>query len=368
MRARVRRDGPLSHDEALRCLYETSLALEKTHKANIVHRDLKPDNLFLCEREHGPPRVKVLDFGIAKIVADGTTDTQVTQSLGTPLYMAPEQFSMNSSVSPATDIYALGLIAYTLLVGKPYWITESKQARSPIAFALHASNGPRESAVARAARLNIHLPEAFDAWFFRTTAITPTDRFPSALAAVSELAAVLGLPLPNDPLRNRLSLVSPDESTLRSTKSEMQVTLDEPAQSNGPHSASVNSVCTVGASEIAEALPSSRLRPQMAIAVIALILMTGPVVDKLFGSWAQKEPTAASATPSAMTSTFEPVVEPLAIALPSASAAPPPTPVEISSAAAVSSANPPITGTKSPSVRPTGTPKKPRNSVIWNND
>ncbi|MDC0744425.1 serine/threonine protein kinase [Polyangium mundeleinium] len=193
---RLSQTGPLSPAEALTYLHQTSLALDKTHRAHIVHRDLKPDNLFLCEREDAPPRIKVLDFGIAKIVAAGSTAAGATQSLGTPLYMAPEQFLMESSVTPATDIFALGMITFTLLVGKPYWDEESRGGANVFAFATRAALGPREPATARAARLGTTLPPAFDAWFACATAKGPAERFPSATSAVKALAEALVLPQP----------------------------------------------------------------------------------------------------------------------------------------------------------------------------
>lgn len=194
----VKRVGALPKDDVIRYLYETSLGLDKTHRARIVHRDLKPDNLFLCERGYGPPRVKVLDFGIAKIVKDAETQANATQSLGTPLYMAPEQFLLDSAVTPATDIFALGMIAFTLLVGKPYWHAETKMATAMLAFALHVAKGPRESAVRRAwAHHDVELPKAFDDWFFRATAREPAARFATAIEAITALAEVLDVALPN---------------------------------------------------------------------------------------------------------------------------------------------------------------------------
>ncbi len=194
----IKRVGALPKADVVRYLYETSLALDKTHRARIVHRDLKPDNLFLCERERGPARIKVLDFGIAKIVSDASTQANATKSLGTPLYMAPEQFSIDGAVSIATDIFALGMIAFTLLVGKPYWHREAKMAQEAIAFAIHVAQGPRESAVARASELfGVELPTAFDDWFFKATAREPAARFASAGEAAIELAKALGVPSPD---------------------------------------------------------------------------------------------------------------------------------------------------------------------------
>jgi len=123
---RLKRVGRLPTDEALHYLHQTARALDKTHRASIVHRDLKPANVFLCERDEDKPRVKILDFGIAKVVAEGATTGAATQSLGTPLYMAPEQFNPNARLTGAADIYALGMMAYTLLVGAAYWSEEAR--------------------------------------------------------------------------------------------------------------------------------------------------------------------------------------------------------------------------------------------------
>ncbi|TKC95251.1 serine/threonine protein kinase [Polyangium fumosum] len=217
---RLSQTGPLSPAEALTYLHQTSLALDKTHRAHIVHRDLKPDNLFLCEREDGTPRIKVLDFGIAKIVAAGSTAAGATQSLGTPLYMAPEQFLMESSVTPATDIFALGMISFTLLVGKPYWYEESRGGANVFAFATRAALGPREPATARAARLGTTLPPAFDAWFACATAKAPAERFPSATSAVKALAEALVLPQPGPAGPPLVPPVSPPRPTSPSLPSE----------------------------------------------------------------------------------------------------------------------------------------------------
>ena len=108
--------------------------------------------------------------------------------------MAPEQFRYDEKLTGATDIYALGLVAYTLLVGKPYWINESKNAGDVIAFALVAARGTQESAVQRAAEWGIDLPASFDAWFARVTALKPSERFRTATEAVERLQEVFDEP------------------------------------------------------------------------------------------------------------------------------------------------------------------------------
>ncbi len=111
--------GKLSRVEVVALLQQAVQALEKTHAAGIVHRDLKPENLFVTERDDGTLWLKLLDFGIAKIVARSTL-AKTTRVAGTPLYMPPEQIQGKGNIGPAADIYALAHIAFTLLVGQPY--------------------------------------------------------------------------------------------------------------------------------------------------------------------------------------------------------------------------------------------------------
>jgi hypothetical protein len=176
-------------------LRQAALALDKTHRASIVHRDLKPENLYLTENEEGRPRIKILDFGIAKLVAESSTQANATRSIGTPLYMSPEQF-LARPITGAADIYSLGLLAYTFLMGVPYWAEEARAEGSAVAFGMIAVHGPRELASARAARQGMTLPPAFDAWFARATAVAPAQRFPSATSAVAALGEALGAAQP----------------------------------------------------------------------------------------------------------------------------------------------------------------------------
>jgi serine/threonine-protein kinase len=192
----LRRVGRFEAVEVVTLLHQASLALDKTHRGGIIHRDLKPENLFLTEREDGQPRVKVLDFGIAKLLAEGATQDPGTRSLGTPLYMAPEQFRSGMPISAATDIYALGMIAFTMLVGKSYWAEEAKDASNVFMFAGAVMAGTKEPASVRARKLGVPLPPAFDAWFARATALMPQDRWPSAGMAVAGLADALGVAHP----------------------------------------------------------------------------------------------------------------------------------------------------------------------------
>ena len=128
--ARVAREGRVPIATALRLAHQTALTMAVAHARGIVHRDLKPDNLFVVvdAAVPGGERVKILDFGIAKLLGDDHDVPTRTQSgilLGTPTYMSPEQCKGSANVDHRTDIYALGCILYVLLVGRPPFVKES---------------------------------------------------------------------------------------------------------------------------------------------------------------------------------------------------------------------------------------------------
>ncbi|WP_437614799.1 protein kinase [Sorangium sp. So ce834] len=218
---RLKRLGRLPPGEVATYLQQTASALDRTHAAAIIHRDLKPENLFVTQRDDGTPRMKILDFGVAKLLAEGGTAAGLTRSLGTPIYMAPEQFRVDTKLTSAVDIYALGMIAYTLLVGTPYWSPEALSAGDVIAFALVVVHGPQEPPVKRAMAHRVVLPPGFDAWFAKAAAVDPAARFRTASEAAQALSEVLGfaaassgpLPHPSAPSWSLASAPTPALAT-----------------------------------------------------------------------------------------------------------------------------------------------------------
>lgn len=189
--ARLQRTGGLPPAEAVSLLRQAAECLSRTHAAGVIHRDLKPENLFLVRCEDGSPILKIIDFGLAKVLADAPS--VATNALGTLLYMAPEQFSTTSKIDHRIDIYSLGQIGFTMLVGVPYWEPEASEASNMFQILYRITSGPREEAVLRAARLrDVRLPAAIDAWFSKATAPDPAERFPSATALADAFADALG--------------------------------------------------------------------------------------------------------------------------------------------------------------------------------
>jgi serine/threonine-protein kinase len=116
-------------DEALALTVQAADALSRAHAVGVIHRDVKPSNLFLTHRPDGAPFIKVLDFGIAKVVEDADKDklqlTKTTVVMGSALYMSLEQMRSTRTVDHRTDIYALGVSLYELLTGTHPFTAES---------------------------------------------------------------------------------------------------------------------------------------------------------------------------------------------------------------------------------------------------
>ncbi|HEX5061882.1 MAG TPA: serine/threonine-protein kinase [Kofleriaceae bacterium] len=182
---RFRALGPLPWRRMLAIVEQVCSSLAEAHAIGIVHRDLKPTNIHLEEVGGDPDYVKVLDFGIAKILHGSTLDsielTRSGQMIGTFDYMAPEQM-FGGAVSPRCDIYTLGVLMYEMISGdKPYGDPESPAAMMQ---AIVTRKVPPLSTVSDA-------PAALDAVVMRCLEREAAKRYPSVSALADDIDRVL---------------------------------------------------------------------------------------------------------------------------------------------------------------------------------
>jgi tetratricopeptide (TPR) repeat protein/tRNA A-37 threonylcarbamoyl transferase component Bud32 len=173
---RLKRDGPMTAEQAWPIVAQMAAALSAAHAADIVHRDFKSSNVVLLPpaRPWDPPRAVVTDFGLAYSVSDSTRGVTLSGSgdlLGTPDYMAPEQVE-GGTVTPATDVYALGIVLYETVTGVRPFVGDT-----PIASALRRVAGPPAKPPRELAP---KLPAAWDAAIMTCLARLPSRRFPDA--------------------------------------------------------------------------------------------------------------------------------------------------------------------------------------------
>jgi serine/threonine protein kinase len=178
-------ESPMESGRAVALMLQVAAAVEAAHESGVIHRDLKPANIFIVQPKNAPPVVKVLDFGIAKLAADTVDDseqnalTQTGVMIGTPRYMSPEQCD-GAHLTPAADVYSLGIILYEMLTGvTPF------TGPSPLAVALqHSSKPPR-----RPTELVASIPPELERVVLHALEKNPLNRPPDAGAFRRELHA-----------------------------------------------------------------------------------------------------------------------------------------------------------------------------------
>ena len=177
------KESPLETARAVSLMLQISGAVAAAHDAGIIHRDLKPANIFVVQRPDVPAAVKVLDFGIAKIAVetidedDPKTLTYMGAMIGTPRYMSPEQ-CIGKELTPAADVYSLGVILYEMLTGKmPF------NGSTPLAIAVkHATQAPL-----RPREIISSIPAALEEVVLHALEKRPENRPADAAAFKSEL-------------------------------------------------------------------------------------------------------------------------------------------------------------------------------------
>lgn len=175
--------GPVPAAVAIPILTQTLSALGAAHARGVIHRDLKPDNIFLVKRGADDHFVKVLDFGVAKLLASGPVGghTVAGMAIGTPTYMAPEQWT-GAAVDGRADLYALGMMAFLLVTGRlPF----------PRGGLLEMLAYHREKLPDAPARVNQDVPLKLSDAILKALAKRPQDRFQNAAEMAAAFAAAL---------------------------------------------------------------------------------------------------------------------------------------------------------------------------------
>lgn len=187
--ALLKRQGPLPIAVACEYLLQVCAGMAEAHAAGFIHRDLKPGNLFLTTRSDGTPIIKILDFGVAKALAE--TDHDLTHSgmiLGSPSYMSPEQIKASRLASARSDLWSIGVILYELVSGaKPF------KGDGIAGLAYNISHEPYPALP--------NLPPQLDAVIARCLQKDPNLRFQSA----GELAQALAQFVPQGAYSSRAS-------------------------------------------------------------------------------------------------------------------------------------------------------------------
>jgi serine/threonine-protein kinase len=173
--------GSIPVSEACRYVLEACEALAEAHARGIIHRDLKPGNLFIHRTSEGTEIVKLLDFGISKIVVpegQGFSLTKTSAVLGSPLYMPPEQMSSARTVDTRADLWSLGIVLYEAVTGR----TPFEGATLTALVANIIQEPPKPMAAS-----GVTLPEGFEALVLRCLEKNPAAR----IGSVRELAHAL---------------------------------------------------------------------------------------------------------------------------------------------------------------------------------
>ncbi|MCZ7682241.1 MAG: serine/threonine protein kinase [Sandaracinaceae bacterium] len=197
----VVREDPIEPDRALAIARQILRGLAFAHSKGIAHRDLKPANVFLSRMSDGSEHVKLLDFGLARMVQpDGEADDQPTLTtrgvvFGTPAYMSPEQAS-GSEVDERSDVYSAGVLLFELLAGRRPFLGDT---RAELLRAHLMAPVPRLASVRPELRVSPDLADVIDV----AMAKEPSERYPDArdmLAAIDAIEPPLAWLVPYDQL------------------------------------------------------------------------------------------------------------------------------------------------------------------------
>lgn len=332
--------GVLPIADAVEYVLQASEAIAEAHAAGIVHRDLKPANLYLTTDPDGSPCVKVLDFGVSKMADSDLALTKEAQTLGSPLYMSPEQLKSSKDVDMRSDLWALGIILFELTAGKTPFHADSMQqlcARvlfgEPTPFASLRPDAPPGFEAVIAQCLEKDRERRWQTAADLAAALAPFGP-PRAVLHAERIAAMLGMNV--EP--SRMTDLLPQDAR----------SVSRPSFSTGAPSTTPSLVAS--AAPALEAVPQVRSGARAGVAIgiaITLVLGAGSVAGVL--AWRGHVPASIEPSPSSAAPASPSATPALAPELSATTAAPPP------------SAQAPVpTATTTASARSSVGPAKPR--------
>ena len=284
---RLRRVSRMPIEAVVHVVRQAASALNAAHEQGIVHRDLKPGNIFLVEIPGEPDFVKVLDFGISKMMASRTRLTNARSTLGTPLYMSPEQATgMVDEVDHRVDQWSLACIAWEMLLGRPPFVADDVTA---LLFQIIKMDphplAPRVPG----------LPEAVETELRHALSKRPVDRFPTIRAFSRAFAsAASGQPADVTPAPFLLSSLSPASANIEHGEAQVANTPGTPLATRTPpdESAPQAALPSVGHNTVS-VRRWRRIKPVHAIiAAAAALLLLGTL--RLFRSSSAPKPATTN--------------------------------------------------------------------------
>lgn len=345
--ARERRLDPF----AACCLaYQAATGLAKAHRAGVIHRDLKPANVFLARRDDGSVIVKLLDFGIAKLVDEaeqgrrGAGLTRVGAAIGTAQYMAPEQAQGSSSLDHRADVYALGAVLYEMIVGEP--LIPLLPSYEQMIVKVLTRTGPPSLAGADG------LPPGVEQLVADMLATDAEQRLPSMDAVLGRLSAIY--PQAAD-AKVRIGVSGPGRGSFAEIIPSVATTPHEPTRAPHPEPAPTRTSAGVShTSDGPAATPRSRTARKIGLGMLALVAVVGGVAGYRALTRQGATPTAhaasgiavpvvtGTATASSAHATTAPAQSGITVApaAPSPAAAPSASSAPVASAAPVASSKP----------------------------
>ncbi|MBK9265836.1 MAG: serine/threonine protein kinase [Polyangiaceae bacterium] len=346
--SRAMRENRLNAPQLLHVFIQIADALEVVHARGIVHRDLKPDNVFLVTENGDPLFVKLLDFGIAKVLHTGSSHlTEEGMVLGTPHYMAPEQ-ARSEAIDHRVDIYSLGVMMYRAFTGRLPFVADSAIG----VMTRHAMDPPEPPSQFMA------IDKLLEALILRCMAKRPDER-PQRMAEIAQNLRMLlmkmsgGFPIPSSALAPYATGSNPAVAALSHPVSPGSTTGASYALAATPmplmHESATHRALVTSSTGMVPPIAKPRSSPLALVAFVAVALVFGGggafVMFGMRGREAPKNEAASSAVVSTPVQAAPPVDAPSAAAA-SASAEP-----ELAASAAEPSASAVSTANVAPAVR-----------------